>query len=286
MSDIDLDGWRVWSRGDLLRAGLRSRGITRLVREGTLVRARNGHYLGADAPEPLIQAVRVGGRLGCLSLLALHEVFVRDASRLHVHMERGDSRLREPAARVPLRARHAGREVVLHWQPLVVPPARGHVDIMDAVAHAVRCQPPRDAVATLDSVLHLRLLSGGEVREVLSALPARFRTLLPLVDAKAESGTETLVRLMLRSLGCDVRLQVRFDGVGRVDLVVDGWLVVECDSSRFHSDWAQRREDYRRDCALGALGLCVLRLTAEDILYRPEQVLACLRGLVASRRVG
>ena len=38
-------------------------------------------------------------------------------------------------------------------------------------------------------------------------------------------------------LGCDIALQVEFDGVGRVDLVLDGWLVVECDSKQFHASW-------------------------------------------------
>ena len=35
------------------------------------------------------------------------------------------------------------------------------------------------------------------------------------------------MRLMLRGLGCQIEVQVVIPGVGRVDFVVDGWLIVE-----------------------------------------------------------
>ena len=91
---------------------------------------------------------------------------------------------------------------------------------------------------------------------------------------------------LLRRWGCDVDLQVSIDGVGRVDLLVNGWLIIECDSKQFHSDWNQQRVDYQRDRALAALGFTVLRLTAEDILYRFEDVASALRGLIFANRRG
>lgn len=120
---------------------------------------------------------------------------------------------------------------------------------------------------------------------MFSRLPARFQVLESLVDGRAESGPETFVRLMARMLGCDIRLQVFFDGVGRVDLLLDGWLVVECDSREFHSDWAQQEVDHDRDLALATLGYSTLRLTAARIMYRPDEVFAALRGLLGQRRV-
>jgi len=248
------------------------------------VRARKGHYVRGDAPEALARAARVGGRLGCVSLLAECGVFVADGSTLHVHMERGDSRMRSSAGTGSLSPRAHRRGVVLHWHALVEPPASGAVDVVDAVIHAIRCQEARFAVATLDSVLHLGLLAVEQLDQVFDAVPERFRVLRPFIDSRAEAGTETLVRLMLRRWGCAVEPQVRIDGVGRVDLLVDGWLVVECDSKQFHSDWRQQREDYRRDRALAALGYFRLRLTAEDILYRPQEVAEALRGLLFSGR--
>jgi very-short-patch-repair endonuclease len=157
------------------------------------------------------------------------------------------------------------------------------VSIVDALAHAVLCQPPRAAIATIDSALHLGYVSATELGEVFRALPKRYRALQPLIDGRAESGPETLMRLLLRSLGCRVDVQVEFEGVGRVDLLVDGWLVIECDSREFHQGWEQRTRDHDRDLALAALGLVTLRVTAAQIMYRYEEVLQAVKGLLGSR---
>jgi very-short-patch-repair endonuclease len=274
--------WIVLTRSDLRARGFTSRRITAAVRAGDLLRARRNHYLHPEAPPSLVRAVRVGGRLGCVSLLAARGVFVFDSSRLHVHMERGDSRMRAATAPRALPPRRS-RDEMLHWQAFLEPPWLGHVHVLDALVQAARCQAPRFMIATLDSALHLGLIDDSQLAELVSALPRRFRPLFPLVDSRAESGTETLVRLMLLGLGCKVEVQVTFQGIGRVDLLVDGWLVIECDSRAHHSSWAQQRKDHARDLALAARGFAVLRIAAEDILYRPDAVLAALRGLVTHR---
>lgn len=139
-------------------------------------------------------------------------------------------------------------------------------------------------MATLDSVLHLGILTWDEVRDVFTHLPARYRPLLRLVDGIAESGPETLVRLMLRQLGLRYEAQVEIAGVGRVDFVVEGWLIIECDSKEFHEGWAKQRRDRKRDLAAARLGFVTLRPLAEDVMYRPEEVLDALRGLARGRR--
>lgn len=156
------------------------------------------------------------------------------------------------------------------------------VDVFDALLQAVLCQDPRAAVATVDSALHRGVLRADDLDELFAALPRRYRRLRGLLDARAESGPETLVRLMVRGLGCHFELQVEIDGVGRVDLVVDGWLIIECDSKEFHSDWASQKEDRRRDLAAAERGFCTVRFIAEDIMWRPELVLGALRGLLGS----
>lgn len=276
--------YEVWTRAELRAQGSSDRDIRLAVADRAIVRVRKGHYVSGQAPDALIRAARVGGRLGCVSLLAEHGVFVFEHADVHVHMERGDSRMRAPVGRRPLKVRAHRRGVVLHWRRLLDPPGSGAVEIVDAVAHAVRCQEPRYAIGTLDSALNKGYLDMDDLDRVFATLPARFRVLRRFVDARAQAGTESLVRLMLLRMGCAVELQVGFAGVGFVDLLVDGWLVVECDSKQYHGDWEQQRKDYQRDRALAALGYCVLRLTAEDILYRPDDVLAALRGLVMGAR--
>ncbi len=274
----------VLSRADLLAAGMRPKHITRAVRAGGLLRLRRDRYMlvphaGID------RAVRVGGRLACVSRLALLGVFVFDSSRLHVHLDRSMSRLRAPddgrrALDVADRS-----ETVLHWWPLCDDAdSLGVVGVADALAQAVRCQDARSAVATVDSVLHLGILSWIEVRDVFAALPPRYATILRLVDPSAESGTETFMRLILRQLGLRYETQVEIPGVGRVDFLVEGWLIIECDSKAHHEGWDKQRRDRRRDLAAARLGLTTLRPLAEDLLYDRAPVSEAVRGLITARR--
>lgn len=271
------------STADLRALGLSERQITRLVREGLLVRTRVGSFLRADSHPPAMTALRCGGRLACVSVLAARGVFVHggagdavgERAQVHVQVERNASRLGATAEN------RSG--VRLHWRSLGrgVHPRSTSVGVFDALVQSARCQSPRAFIASVDSALHLGLLRTDDLDELFAGLPRRFRRLRGLVDGRAESGTETLVRLMLRGLGRRAELQVVIRGVGRVDLVVDGWLVIECDSKAFHSTWEQQRDDRRRDQALAALGYVVYRPIAEDILYHPEDVVAALRGLLA-----
>ena len=273
------------TRSELFLQGWSRRSIESALTRGDLVRARRDRYLPGDTPDPIVRAVRVGGRLTCLSLLAMMGIFVRHNDRLHVHMRGNDSRMRSPHDRRQRLEPRSRRGVRLHWLALTDPVAQATcVGIRDALVHAVICQSPRDAVATLDSALNKRLVTSADLAEAFGALPAKYGALLPLLDGDAESGPESLMRLMLRMLGCSVEVQVAVEGVGRVDLVVNGWLVVECDSRQFHEGWKAQEEDRRRDLALAALGYTTIRPTAAMIMDRPEVVLAAVRGLLASPR--
>lgn len=288
----DVHGGRVLgeleaaTRAELLARGMTRRALARALETGDLIRVRRDRYMTPAAPAETVQAVRVGGRLACLSLLRMLEVFVFQGDRVHVHVVRGASRLRSPLDRTRRLEGRGSRTVRLHWLSLVRPreATTTCVDVVDALAQAVLCQLPRHAIASIDSALNKGLITRADLSDVFRALPARFEALRPLVDGRAQSGPESLMRLMLLSLGCRVDLQVWFESVGYVDLVVDGWLVVECDSKEFHSSWKQQVKDRRRDAVLAALGYATLRVTAEDILYHPERVLAAARGLVFAHR--
>ena len=160
------------------------------------------------------------------------------------------------------------------------------VSIIDAVAQATSCQSPRAAIATLDSALHKGVVDVDDLDEIFAHVPPRRRVLRGLIDGRAESGPETLLRLMALSLGFTVEVQVRIPGVGRVDLILDGWLVVECDSEEFHSGWLSQKRDRRRDLLLAARGYASLRPIAEDILWHPELVADALRSLRRARSEG
>ncbi|QCQ15345.1 type IV toxin-antitoxin system AbiEi family antitoxin domain-containing protein [Microbacterium sp. RG1] len=264
----------------LRTAELRVRGYTRAtIRHaldcGDLIRVRRGRYVWGGLHESHLVAARWGGRLDCVSLLRALGVFTLSPDETHLQFDRTDSRLPR---------RHRG--IRAHWRASTC--ARGDLqaDLVEALAQACRCQSPRVAVASLDSALHLGLIDAVDLDAVFDRLPRSYRSLRKLIDARAEAGSETLVRLMLRSLGYRPALQVSLPGVGRVDLLVDGWLIVECDSRAFHGDLSQQIRDRRRDLAAAELGYVTIRILAEDIFHRPDAVRAALRAVLARRRGG
>nr|WP_307332427.1 DUF559 domain-containing protein [Microbacterium sp. SORGH_AS_1204] len=242
--------------------------IDRSVRAGMLVRARRDVYLPAELPSDVLQAAQLGGRLDCLSLLRARGIFAHEVTQVHVQFDRGASRL-------PAR----GAEVRGHWRESAAPARATHAPLREALVQSASCQPPRSFIASLDSAWNRGLIGAPDVRHVFQLLPRRFGRLERVVDASAESGPETIVRLMLRSLGLRWRSQVRIPRVGRVDFVVENRLIIECDSRAHHSSWEAQREDRRRDRVAADAGYFTLRLITEEILYKPDAVRAAITGL-------
>ncbi|SDO57545.1 Protein of unknown function [Microbacterium testaceum StLB037] len=258
---------------DLRARGLTRAEIARAIDDGRLLRPRRDAYLPAECSRDVLRAVEHGGRLDCLSLLRERGVFAHDAQRLHVQFDR-------EASRLP----HRGPDLRAHWRSSSAAPREVHAPLPEALVQSAQCQPPRSLVASLDSAWSSGLIGEREVADVFSRLPRRFRSLQRLVDPTAESGPETIVRLMLRSLGLRWETQVRIPLVGRVDFVVERWLIIECDSKAHHSSWDAQREDRRRDRAAAAAGYATLRLLAEEILYQPDMVRAAIAGLASRHR--
>ena len=204
-----------------------------------------------------------------MSLIASLGVFVRATHPLHAQFEPGTTRLPERAG------------VVAHWRRSSATRESLAADLIEALAQSCRCQHPRDAIATLESAWHLGLVDEAGLGAVFARLPQRYGALRGLLDPRSESGAETLMRLLLRGLGAEVEVQVQIAGVGRVDLVVDGWLIVECDSRAFHEGWEAQKRDRARDMAAAALGYTTVRPLAEDILYRREEVLRTMSAILA-----
>jgi very-short-patch-repair endonuclease len=258
----------------LAELGVGRHDVSRLLAAGRLERLRNGRYVLPETHRELRRAGRAGGRLDCVSLLAVLGVFVSHNAELHVQVSNGASRL-------PVRP----TGTVVHWRRTAAGSEALAADLIEALAQSVRCQEPRDAIATLDSAWHHGLVDEEDIAAVFARLPRRFRRLRGLLDRRSESGPETIMRLMLRGLGCEVQVQVSIPGVGRVDFIVDGWLIVECDSRAHHEGWKTQKRDRARDIAAAGLGFTTVRPIAEDILYRREQTLASMKAVLAHARV-
>ena len=101
------------------------------VMYGSLIRVRKGWFADPDLPEVVRVAWRVGGRVACLSALALlGEADAAHDGFLHIELPRNASRLRNPPA---------GVEVVRHWTRRPLCPGRFVVPLDVARQQASRC---------------------------------------------------------------------------------------------------------------------------------------------------
>ena len=158
------------------------------------------------------------------------------------------------------------------------------VSLQDAILQHARVSNRAEIIATLDSALHHGLLGQFELAELLAALPERVRPNARELDASSMAGTESLMRVDLRALGYRVDTQASIRKVGQVDLLVDGWYIVECDSREFHDGDAQQTTDRRRDGEATIARFGTARFTYPQVMFRRAwclQVVAA--GLAAGR---
>ncbi|XUK61973.1 DUF559 domain-containing protein [Plantibacter sp. RU18] len=276
----------IFARSTLIEEGMRGREITQAVRDGTIIRVRRDHYALPGLDEDIRSAVRIGGRRACLSTLVAHGVFVFDSTRVHVHVDRTASRLRGPSPTEPRLTASDRSGFALHWRPLDQPcgPLDDDVSFVDALAQSIRCQSPRMALATLDSAVHLGLVDEPDVHRVFSMVSARFRALHRLIDGRAESGPETLLRLIVRSLGLSYVVQPRLANGGRGDLLVADALLVEVDSRAHHAGWDHAVTDRTRDLQAASHGLMSLRPLYQHVVHEPGLVASAITGLLGGAR--
>lgn len=231
----------------LRRAGVDRSAIERAVQAGDLVRPRRGWYAAPWAAPELVTAVRVGGRLGCVSALRRHGVWTLPHPGIHVTAARGVDIRRAAGIRVHWTDDRGGRAAI-------DPPAA-------ALATAMTCLDPMAATVAADSALHLGLVSLAQL-ETMGADSPRVRRVCELVDPASESGLETVARLHLRRLRIRTRSQVVVPGIGRVDLLIGDRLVLELDGEAFH-DFDRDRD---RDRALITAGFVVIRVSYRQVL--------------------
>jgi very-short-patch-repair endonuclease len=241
----------------LLRAeGISKRRVAALLTVGALRQLRIGWYSTASTDHRIAAAVAAGGAAACATSLAVHGVWATTQTGLHVARPIGGI---------------GGTNTIGHRMGAIDDPTWCLEPIKRAIARVIRCAPFDEAIAAIDSALHLSGSLGwgfdrADLIDVLAAAPRRYRRMLDRVDPRAESGLESLVRVRLRSLGITATPQVSIDGVGRVDLLVGDRLVIETDGKAHHLG-ERFAHDRRRDAELLRRGYLVLRLTWASVLF-------------------
>lgn len=178
------------------------------------------------------------------------------------------------------------RDHVRHWSDLhaTIDRPRGAVALLDALAQVVDCQPEHIVIAVLDSALYTGRLGRDDLGTIESWIGRERRSILQHLDPAAQSGTESIVRTVLRRAGLDVRTQAAFPGVGFVDLLVGGRVVVEVDSEQWHAKPEHQRRDYVRDLELTARGAIVVRVNYLQALHDHDGILRAVLAALATAR--
>jgi very-short-patch-repair endonuclease len=264
------------TRTQLRELGYSEREVVRAVEDQQLwpVGRRRLVHRGADGSA--VRAVALGGRLAAASALATHGVWVTRPGGLWIGVPRSASHV---APLLPGEHRL--------WVNERFPEdgdKKWRMSLQDSLVQVARLSGEDDAIASFDSALNKRLLTPNGLDQAFAALPRRLRRLRAHLDGRADSGLEILLRLAAEAEGWRVDIQVFISGVGRVDLLIDGWLVIELDGARWHDDDASQDEDRRRDAELILLGYRWHRFRYAQVLEDMPLCLAVIRSILSGGR--
>lgn len=240
-------------------------------------RPRNGWYCRPDIPWEGKHAIRVGGVLSCVSAADSFGLPTppRSYQRLHVLVPLNSARIRHHRSKHLYVVPGQDGEVTTHWSTAGRSYQGWRTPLIDTLLLLGDCVPVEWWIAALDAALHRPrdgepLLTEAEYANFISRVPKRLRAALELVDARAESPLETLVRLGLVRRGIrNITPQFSPDGWQAVDLLVGKRLIVEADGAAFHDP----EKDAIRDAAFRSLGYVVLRFGYDRIVNDIEGVI-------------
>ncbi|QQC20938.1 DUF559 domain-containing protein [Actinomyces naeslundii] len=134
------------------------------------------------------------------------------------------------------------------------------------LADLLCCAQEWTALVAADAALHQGRVTYEQVGTYLrGSRRVLGRRRLQRTSSRARSPLETLARIQLRGAGLDVVDGVEIGGVGEVDLLIAGWLVVELDGYEYHSDMWSFDQDRSRDRELARLGYTSIRFTANNV---------------------
>lgn len=257
-------------RPALARLGIDDAALRRAVRAGVLQPCRGLYALPTAEPDyvALLQRRQL---LTCVSASPFYRLWtVGSTGPRHVHHRRGEAFDGEIA--------HSGLLLEPH-------PHRPVAALGDVLIHALRCLPFRESLVMVDCAVGRGDMTLDFLRQRLPGKRnGRTREVLEWVDRGAESMLETLARTYFRQAGIRVETQVPIDGVGYVDLLLEGRLIVELDG-RHHGEWAQVKKDQRRNNSSVVQGYTVLRYYYDDVVHSPGRMVAEVVAVLAGVKV-
>ncbi len=250
------------SRGGVARwTELKDAGVTRYALQrstaaGDIGKIGRGTYVLGDTSWPVATAALQSAALCCVSAAVVHHLWVWKQPGIP-HILSG-------------RALPPGNYVAHRTGT----PVRGLSPVVDCIRQVLQCLPELEALVIAESAVVKGLTTAAALDAAVQGRHSvRARRILRRIDAGSQSLVETIARETFRSAGLMVESQQRFDDVGRVDLWVQGKVVVELDGRDFHTGERDFVEDRRRWNQLTLQLVPVLRFPAKMVLRRPDRVL-------------
>ena len=275
---VELRGGLARTR-QLIAAGVRKRELTRAVRQGHLIRPRNGVYVVTATSEAVLESLSHCGALACVTASrdwGLWTLDSGDAEPVHTWVDPS----RHPV-RVAVDARAEGpRCCVFHRDLAPDPPTLRRVGVLHCLLQILGCRGPEAFFATLESALRRGRMTVECSARLRAMVPLEHRWLVDFARSDADSGLESILRLRLHRYGITLASQVPIPGVGIVDFVIGDCLILEADGATHGGD--HRHVDLVRDAVAMSLGFVTLRFDSAMILHDWEVVEAAV--LAAVRR--
>lgn len=245
--------------GQLRKAGFNRAGVRQAVDLGLVISIRRGIYA---VPEGgiLTPALAAGGRLTCLSAAPVYQLWtLAEATSVHL--------CRSHPAKTPGMTDHGRPKHDAHsWLPVVGLP--------DVLLHALHCLPAFEALVMVQSAVGSGSISLDFLySKCCGRRNGRVRSTLDLVIPRADSLLEVLANTHFIRAGLRVKRHVVIPGVGEVDFLVEDLIVVETDGAT-HFEPKSIKRDQRRNNRSILGGYLVLRYYYDDVVYRPEAMVA------------
>jgi len=280
----------VARRLDLLAAGFADRDIRRSLAARRIFRVRHGWYARMGTADAVTRAVRVGGIVTGVEALRLRGLFLPRTARVDIAVPRNSAALRSPT-RMKQRI-SASDPVRVHWitGPRSILRSRDWLANEDDALVLILRTAPRDlAVAACDGVV--RYLGWGESRldAAFRRAPRRVQAWRALVDGRADSWGESVVRLKLRDAGIGMEPRVEVAGVGLFDGRVSEGVFIEVDGAQHDESWAgdepsSFERDHLKDLGLAAIGARSIRITYLLFESRWADCVAAIRAAIEGDR--
>ncbi|MFE6997481.1 type IV toxin-antitoxin system AbiEi family antitoxin domain-containing protein [Microbacterium sp. NPDC057659] len=264
---------RIARTSELKTRGVTERELTSAVRSGEITRIRQGLYALPGIDPVMMHAAEHGGVPGCTDAGRMHGLWILEGGERHVWLGTAGNE------------HGACKGCRLHWDEGLVkvgqlPP------VHNVLLQIAECSGEETFFAAYESALRWSKISPGGIAWLWKHLPVRMRWLLDFARGDADSGLESLVRLRLHRSGISLRRQISIRGVGEVDFVYGGWLIIECDGRDNHEREKERHKDLMRDAAAAARGYETLRFDYAMIVHDWGVVEAAILAKVRSGSAG